>query len=305
MELILQSETEARAASEVLKRGIRWLETHIRQFSLGLAIDDVHRLQLVKPLGELVLLLELLARRPPLRARAREMTLWAWEELERGAFLLEVLAARPDLIMVATLLASFQAAGFRNRRITRFVEYLHSTGFAKALQLPNWRMLDLHVALSRLSHRTRFPRHLVSRMWSQHYPEPWLIDHDSAYAFTHEVFYVTDFGRSPERYPKRTREYVGVCLPAWLEIFHRKSDLDLFSELLMVGGCLRLAAPPGAYARIRLPFEEHGFLPSPHGGGSSLLRPGMTRRRRAFLMNYHTTLVGLMAGLLYPAALSR
>jgi hypothetical protein len=297
-----QASTEAQTASEVLRVGIRWLDANLENFSLRFALDDVHRIQLLKPLGELVLLLELIGRRPEFRSKARDMTVWAWEEFERGELLLEVLAARPDLIMVATILASFHSGGLRNRKLARFIRYLSTTHYTAAIQLPNWRILDLRIAMSRLNQQAAFPRGLIGRMWSFQHPEPWLIDHDSAYAFTHEVFYVTDFGRAPRRYPRRTREYVALCLPAWLEIFHRKSDLDVFSELLMVGCCLRIEAPQGAYARILSPFKEHGFLPSPHGGGSSLLRPGMRRCRRDFLIHYHTTIVGLMAGLLMVPA---
>jgi hypothetical protein len=226
------------------------------------------------------------------------MTAWAWDEFQKGDFLLDVLAARPDLIMIATILASFHAAGFRSRNLTRFIRYLGNTNYAKAIQLPNWRKLDLCLAKSRLSNTDRVPRSLVRSMWSYHEPEPWLIDKDCAYGFTHEVFYVTDFGRLWQRYPKRTRGYVSVSLAAWLEIFYREKDLDVFSELLMAAGCLHISPPKGAYRRISLPFSKHGYVPSPVGGGSSLLRPGMTRQRRCFLVNYHTTLVGLMAGML-------
>jgi hypothetical protein len=293
-----QKDDDAQAVSEVFNLALKWLEVNRRNFSLTLAHDDAHRIQLVKPLGELVLAIELLYRRAPWRVRAHRMLCWAWEDLNRGDFLLEVLAARPDLMMVATILASFRAVGLHNRKLTRLILYLLSTRYARALQLPNWRMLDLRFAMARLKGRAGFPRHLIARMWSRRHPEPWLIDQDSAYALTHEIFYVTDFGRAPYLYPSATREYVALCLPAWLEIFHRKSDLDLFSELLMVCGCLRIDPPQDAFARVLAPLRKHGFLPSPTGGGSLLLRHGMTPHRKAFLVNYHTTLVGFMAALL-------
>jgi hypothetical protein len=298
----LQSGTDgqAQAAKDVLNLGLTWLGRNLTQFSLHLAEDDAHRVQLVKPLGELVLTLELLARRREFRELALEKLCWAWEEFERGAFLLEVLAARPELLMVATILGSFRTAGLRNRKFETFVRYLGGTHYAKALQLPNWRMIDLRVALAKLNgSASGLSEALLRQMWSSARPEPWLIDHDSVYAFTHEVFYVTNFGKASRRYPAGTRGYVWWCLPAWLEIFYRKSDWDVFSELLMVSGCLGIEPPAGSYQRMIAPLAHYGFLPSPPGGGASLLRKGMTHSRREFLTHYHTTLVGLIGGLLY------
>jgi len=287
------------SARWLLTRTVSWIRSNRDQFSLALAVDAAHRIELIKPLGELALAAELLTRHAAYRHVGANLLAWCWAELDEGQGLLDLLSARPDLLVVATILGGFRRRGFRSRPLEGFIRYVAGTRYRAALQLPNWRALDLQHALTRLGVASRGTHSDVKRTWCSRLPEPWLIDHDSAYAFTHEVFYITDFGRFSGRLPKATREYIRLWLPAWLSIYERKHDLDVYCELLMVAACTtRTWGLRDAFACCTASFDEHGYLPSPEGGGRNLLRRGMSAERKKFLNCYHTTLVGMLAALL-------
>ncbi|MGW0194752.1 DUF6895 family protein [Nonomuraea sp. NPDC003201] len=79
---------------------------------------------------------------------------------------------------------------------------------------------------------------IIAKTWLGHAPEPWLLDHDNAYALTHTVFYLTDWGRSPARLPAALADYLSGWLPAWCQVWCEEEDWDLLGELLAVDACL-------------------------------------------------------------------
>lgn len=272
-----------------------WVEAHREQFSLTHAADPVHELQLLKPLGELVLTCDVLLRGGTQKKLAHKLMHWAWLQLDSGQAIHNLLLSRPDLIILTSIYASFHRNGFRRMETLELLKYLTKTAFASAIQFPNWRRLDFEHALEALA-IGRMRTSSIANMWCARRPEPWLIEHDSAYAMTHEVFYVTDFGRLPNRLPPKAAEYICMWLPSWIEIFKLQQNFDLLAELLMVGCCVDNSPSTGnTFAGIADVVKQRGFLPGPESGGKNLQSDTDSQERSIFLSNYHTVLVGLMA----------
>lgn len=127
---------------------------------------------------------------------------------------------------------------------------------------------------------------------------------DVAYAVTHDVFYLTDFGQRTDGIGDEETGYLRRWLPVWVRLFSRAPNLDVVAEWLMVDACL--AGPPrlDLFAELIAGQREDGLIPSPVGAGAALLEHERTTgdARTEFLSNYHTCIVGLLAGAL---ALSR
>jgi hypothetical protein len=146
-----------------------------------------------------------------------------------------------------------------------------------------------------------FPPDAYVGTWVAARPEPWMMTDDIAYAVTHEIFYISDFGRVPERLPPSVRSYVATWLPAWLEIYAAQSNWDLFAEFVMVGASLRQSQPV-ALCLLMEQLTPDGHVPGPRDGAANLIRSNDPGPRIRFLRNYHTTLVAMMAFALAEAA---
>lgn len=254
-------------------------------------------MQLIKPLGELSLTASVLGRHDVYAAWAEEIQSYVWNQFDAGQRLLELLAARTDLMIAATVYAGLCNAQRRHTGLERFLRRMANTATCNAIQFPNWRRMDLEYGLEQLGMATIRPERIAA-MWSSHRPEPWAIDTDSAYAMTHEVFYLSDFGRTPRRIPTSVRRYLHQWLPSWLTIFRERRNLDLYAELVMVHACIATGSrerQEAALVPLLDAVQAHGMVPGPRGGGVSLLGRDRSPRRKHFIANYHTTLVGLMA----------
>ncbi|MBS0467712.1 MAG: hypothetical protein JSS31_01755 [Proteobacteria bacterium] len=274
---------------------LSWIINRREQFSLAHATDAIHALQLLKPLGELVLACDVLIRGISKQRDAYVLMEWAWLQLDRGQLIHNLLLSRPDLIILTSIYSSFYRHGFQHRETLKLLKYLARTDFSEAVQFPNWRRLDFEHALGTLG-IGKIRSQSIAGMWCAKRPEPWLIEHDSAYALTHEIFYVSDFGRTVERLPQTVVQYVALWLPSWINIFSRQDNWDLTAELLMVSSCIPdYPQARDTFDRLSTIVGERGFLPGPDEGGKNLIAPGDSDERIDFLSHYHTVLVGLMA----------
>lgn len=282
----------------------QWVFSSRDQFSLRNAADKPHELELLKPLGEFVLCLGILARRCPNEPAYVDAAQWAWDEFGEGELFIEILLARPDLLILSSVYANFHCLGLRHASLHKLLGRLSETALFRSIQFPNWRRLDLEYSMAKLNLLAISPE-TISHMWSYTCPEPWLIENDAAYALTHEVFYVTDFGQSSELVPRHVSEYLVTWLPAWFEIYRSQGNWDLCAELLMVAACLPTTALEfSAFGCLTDAVASEGFLPAPPEGGRTLKRSSDSDERQEFLTHYHTTLVGLLAAELWIQRLS-
>jgi hypothetical protein len=276
-------------------QGIAWLREHRDEFSPRQGRDAYETVLLLKPFSELVLVLCLLRRITPGREFA-DMLEWAWSECESGTMLFRLLAARPDLIDVAGIAASFEEVGYASNRLKRLVGEVSRLTATRAVEAPNWRRIALRYSLTKLGTECG-PSEDGDRSWLQSRPEPWMISDGSAYAVTHEVFYRTDFGAEPAALGEDVTRYLALWLPPWTRSFAEEENWDLVAELLLSArfvGVYGHAAFPHVEA-LRAAQREDGSFAGPAGAGRGLLHVDHAPVRRRFLSCYHTTLVAVLA----------
>lgn len=95
----------------------------------------------------------------------------------------------------------------------------------------------------------------------------------SAYAVTHEVFYLTDFGKKTDTIPGDVAAYISLWIPVWIEIFGEQGNFDLAGELLLSLLYLRCydEIGPGVSAMLDAQSAD-GSTPGPIGAGRALAR---------------------------------
>ena len=282
---------------ETLKRGcLGWVCEYRDQFAMP-PPGDPRFLPLLKPLGELSLTADVLARRSQDPDCAWEIASWCWQQFDEGRLLELVLLEHPDLVAVAAVYQSFAAFGFRNPRFeSRLQRTIRLRGVAR-LEFPAWRALELAQACLALGLDGPWKAdESYAATWLAGLPEPWTICESSAYSLTHTVFYRSAFGLQPDAVPAAHREYLTRWLPVWIRYYAGISNFDLVAELVMVCRCIT-AEDEDDYAALLLTAQESdGMVRGPAGGAALLLdQSDTTALRRRFLDNYHTTLVTLMA----------
>jgi hypothetical protein len=214
--------------------------------------------------------------------------------------LAEILLVRPDLIVLISLYAYLKSFGYSNPKMDKLVPLLWHSAACQRLEFPYWRKLDIFHSLEKLQ-LAEFPDFAEENCWFSGQPEPWIMSDEIAYGVTHAVFYITDFGRYPERISSTSRMYLKSWNPAWLNIFSMASNWDVVSELLMVASCIAKDDDlEEYYVLVANASENDGMIPSPSGAGRQLidLEGDCSAKRKRFLGNYHTCLVALMASVL-------
>jgi hypothetical protein len=285
-------------------KAIKWVNDHREYFSLRHASSQEERIRLFKPLGELALA-AWVARGVTIRTEgdwSKEILDLCWTEFNNGDDLFHLIVARPDLIVLSTIYATFRVSGYSNYRLDSYLRYLANTANSGAIEFPAWRRLDVAYGFASLG-LAPFPEDASSRIWAAWSPEPWMITEDSAYALTHSVFYITDFGAKPLWLVDDVSAYIRAWLPSWMAIFNPSAHSDLFAELLMVAACIGVPSLRGCMELVRRQ-DALGNLPGPAGSAASFRVSSMAPERADFLKTYHTTLVFIMA-LAMHGALSR
>lgn len=127
---------------------------------------------------------------------------------------------------------------------------------------------------------------------------------EDAYALTHQLFYLTDFGRSPPQLPPATASRLLGEVEALLLRYLDAEDYDAAGELLMTWPELRVPWSPAAAFAFRVlarAEDEAGVLPCGNVDLARLSRLDPDGRRRyARATGYHTAFV---MGLLCAASL--
>jgi hypothetical protein len=285
------------------RRALAWLDARVRHFWF----PKPHAgslLPLVKPIGELAMLCDLLLRFPrgsPYHERGRVWLERAWAELEEGRFLANLVTRRPDMIYRVSTYLPFYRHGYRSKAIERTARLaLRSRGIV-ALEYFGWPGLEIAVSLAELRIKAP-PRWTIPNAFRQTWlyarPEPNSITETSAYSLTHSVFYLTRFGKQPERLPPVHRRYVARWAPVWAEYYRRRRHWDLMSEMVMALRCIGEDDDRAFASCLSEAQDDAGRVPGPSGDGRHLDPRCTDPERIHFLENYHPTLVGLMTALL-------
>jgi hypothetical protein len=284
-------------------RAIEWLGERLHHFGFPRS-HDASVLPLVKPIGELAILCDLLLRHPK-GSRFHELGVeWlerAWGEIDEGRLLTTLIARRPDLIYRVSTYIPFYRNGFRSKTFENTVRRVLRVQGITALEYFGWPGLEIAVSLDELGidPPARWtPARSFRETWLHQCPEPASITESAAYSLSHTVFYLTAFGQRPQRLPVKHRRYVSRWAPVWGEYYYRKQHWDLMSEMVMVLRCLGQPDNRDWSSRLCAAQEASGLVPGPTGDGRHLDPRCTDPERNHFLENYHPTLVGLMAALL-------
>lgn len=276
-------------ANNCLNLTLKWIESNLNEFDIANGKDESHRLKLLKPIGELVLISSLLQSKKIADDLPLRLLSYCWDKLDSANEILKILIARPDLIIASTIYSSFKIHGFNNVKLEQLISFLSKTDACKSIEFPRWRQLDLAHALSKL-HLEDFPRNAHEGIWLEKLPEPWVITDDIAYAITHEIFYITDFGEKQERLQPEIKSYLIRWLPVWIDLYIYRENFDIVAELIVVGSCIGEKKLFRKQMQILLDYQQPSGMFNGPGN-----QPENGNLRQVFLYNYHTTLVSLMA----------
>lgn len=285
-------------AQRVCSGALGWLACVRSKFALpvGVAAENVPT-KALKSLGELGLAMSLVVREAVAGAddaqTARVLLDFAWDQLEHGAVLYRRQLHDPANSVPMELCAPFARAGYHHEPLTALCAHLCSSRAARTRELLPNRQLAVIAAARQLGLPAPVePMVLVERTWLGGQPEPWMLTPANAYALTHTVFHLTDFGADPAGLAQQLQDYLHTWLPVWVEVFTETQRWDLLAELLIVDACLSTPAwYPQAWERLAQARYPDGMVPN-----------GVTRvpsdREKAFGNHHHPTLVAVIAGTL-------
>ncbi len=288
--------------SQGLLLGMAWVNEHLDQFALAPNSMDKsapYDIALMKPLSELALTISILKRSGIRLGFLDKVSEWAWEQTGEGKALLQMLMARNDFLPCCAYYAALHELGYHSTPLHTVLEYLGRSKTGERIPLQPWARLALDYNLWKLG-IIDFSAAETTGLYVTAYPEPWVIPGEIAYAITHEVFYLTDFGsRRPES--DVLIDYLSTWIPYWCSKFSTEGDFDLAGEFSMTWSCLAPAVQPelNPISCLLPQQQENGNITGPRGAGSFLYRNDDTAERRSFLGSYHTTLVFIMAAALY------
>jgi hypothetical protein len=247
--------------------------------------------KLLKPYSELVLILSILKRNECTIPGIQNLLDICWEISAKGNYIWQLLLARPDILELAGICVSFKRSGFNINRLrdTLAIMLMHSNEWAG--HLPIWRRLAILHSLDALDIK-RFPTSPLVGSFLYDKPPPWVISDELMYAFTHEVFYFTDFGRNKKCFANDIEMYLSFSLPIWIDTYIERKNLDLLAELIVCAKYLDIPISDYAITFLIKHQAEDGSFPGPIGAGQDL--PFEGKSGRYFASRYHTTLVTLL-----------
>lgn len=295
-------------ASRVLDRSLDWLARNADQFSLtgADASADVERPQLAhKALSELAIFL-VLARRTHGWSNDGRLTGMV-EVIARAARtpgLCRAMARRPNFFPTYLMLHCGLTAWDVDSPQTRtFLQRVVNFGFIDRIERNAWEQIDMcyYMDFAGLDHdfpplETLYQATSVHRLL----PLP-LVRRIDAYAATHVLFHLSDFGRRDLASILGDRlEPTQEWIAALLGLFLRRRDWDLVGELLMTCEALRFRPALHALAWTSLEaaqgddgeIQAHLFDPT-----APELDDPLAAGNYRFRHNYHPTLVGALCGL--------
>ncbi|WP_263164945.1 DUF6895 family protein [Streptomyces sp. SCSIO ZS0520] len=274
-----------------------WLDAHREQFRAGdpaVTPPDLVKSRF-KQIGELGLVGRILIREgvagSQQAVQIENLLDFVWREGLRGGTLLDWLQRdEPFSPIPMELYVPFRELGYRDPALEEHIRLVSRTTSWQVLEGPPNRRLGL----SRFEARAGLTpgtsaEEAAAHTWLGHTPEPWSADSHMAYAVTHTVFHLTDWGRHPERLPAALGDYLRLWLPAWTDEWAAARHWDLLGELLVVDACLPVPAlDPGVWQRYAAAQQPEGAMPA-----RGAMPEGDTEE--VFEAVHHPTIVALFA----------
>jgi len=297
----------------VESRALSWIADRKQLFN-PLSHANIQRIKLaIKASAELAMVCALAednnSRSRP--AGYRLLMLFLWHEVFQQEALQEYLLDNPNGLPTFGIYASLRRSGFEDEPYRIRLKRILSQGYMQAVEAPASAHMDflyslivgdLSVDETKLHLDEMYRRSLLA----QHPPLLPLTKSD-AYAFTHTLFFLTDFGRrSLHRFSDEDADYLGRALPRLLDFYLRGQNWDLSAELLIgmfVTDLCKLPAYRNGWHLLLSAQNADGSFSGPDleevRGPEPATLLGTTSKEDAewtlFSENYHTTLAVLMA----------
>jgi hypothetical protein len=199
-------------------------------------------------------------------------------------------------------------AGFPDASFDELVLGNLEAGFAETVERVPYRLLDQRWTRNLLRQRPQSFDDLLPLSILDSRAHPFYMTETDAYAATHAIMYLTDFGRAPLPAGLDAMR-VSALVDSGLAWHVLSEDFDLLVEFLMDAGCLGMAHSPCsrfAWQLVDHIWTDFGFLPGPTFNAAEYKTlSGEAAAAYAFQHLYHTNFVGGMlcaVSLLHPDA---
>lgn len=289
--------------SGLLVSALDWIERHLPDFDPltdGIKPDALRN----KALAELAFMCDYLCRaRPAERVRSHRILSFVTQVWQRPEYQDLIVRNPESLQLYALTYGSLRNAGFDVASAAPVIQGVVDAGYALAVEVVPFRMMDLRHVLDHAGIRHALPAmedSLARTMLAQRPPLHYLTGAD-VYCLTHTIFYLTDFGfDSSNTIDSSALATYRRMVEQLLGLYVRLRDWDLTAELLICAHCLR--SPPSevqsaAVQALTAAQLDDGSVPAPrfdpHGEDARRAGAGY-----AFEHNYHTTLVAALAAFL-------
>ncbi|RLU85854.1 hypothetical protein CTZ27_26145 [Streptomyces griseocarneus] len=287
----------AAAARSMADRALSWLHAHRALGALppGTTAEIADPDGVYKPLGETTLAASVILRDgvagPGQLVAAQSLMDFTWEQLRRGDMLYERQLRHTLMTDPLEMYAPFARCGYRHTDLDRLLAHRARLRSVDGVELlPNRRLAVANAArVAGLDQDVDWAA-LTRATWLGATPEPWAINWITAYALTHTVFHLTDWGARPRGLPAALAEYVRTWLPVWIDIWREVEQWDLVTELMIVGASLdEPYCAPGDWEAIAALQHEDGFVPCDGD-------PVSDDPQQRFKDHQHTVVVTAVAG---------
>ena len=302
----------ASASREAEQKALGWLAARLDHFNPFRAPDAAILNKTIKPLAELALTCEIAAdsaggdRLLPYVDLAR----FIWDEVFTDEAFRENLLERAEGGYAFSIYASMRRCGFEHPPHRQRLQEKVDEGYALGCEQLPFVKLNLlhHLKTARFQWTEPSFAMVYSTSLLASHPNLYRINVLDAYAITHVLFFLTDFGRAETQcLSDADRSYLRDALPRLTEYYVRRRDWDLSGELLV---CLKAAGltdlpiyrdawllllasqnEDGSFSGPDRPIRDNGEFET----GSGVATAAYDHERNYFWRNYHTTLVALLS----------
>lgn len=208
--------------------------------------------------------------------------------------------------------ASLRRYGYQDVEFERRLHRLLREGYVSVAERIPTRDLDLLHSLTRLGLPWKGEPldRIYSRCLLAGHPPIYPLTVDDVYAITHDIFFVTDFGRTPGCFSDSDLNYLADLLPKLLQFYLRKGNWDLVAELLI---CMtatdldQLDVYCDGWGLLLNSQQPDGSFPGPKGDQAGRLwgdsgRSDTDPEWLRFHDNYHTTLVSILGSHVFKSS---
>jgi hypothetical protein len=247
--------SQAHQPAQIIEPAIAWFVRRCDELATA-----ERSMRAVRTLGELGVLADQLLRHGPAQnkphwtAAGESMMQLAWDRLDRGEILAELVETQPAMAIGVTVYWLFHLHGHRNERLAQAIArnahhvpqplaYLAACAMREIGLTPPWTVEQAYA-------------------WSvvgRGVP-PWRLSPIEVYLVTHVAFYSSRFGERHQ--PFAGRDYLRRWLPVWLRHYEKIGAYDLLAEMIFTWHCVEdECCPQRAWDALVTAQRPDGSIP--------------------------------------------